>query len=46
MIFEKYNVLHPGQRGDGGEYKPQSGFGWTNGVTLYFIDTFKDKLIV
>jgi alpha,alpha-trehalase len=46
MIFEKYNVLYPGRRGDGGEYLPQSGFGWTNGVTLHFINVFKDSLLL
>ena len=45
VIYEKYNALFPGKQGTGGEYLPQSGFGWTNGVTLHFINTFKDKLI-
>ena len=33
-MFEKYDAFHPGQSGSGGEYTPQLGFGWTNGVML------------
>ncbi|MEH3036475.1 MAG: alpha,alpha-trehalase TreF [Sphingomonas adhaesiva] len=36
-IHEKYDVERGG-RGQGGEYVPQVGFGWTNGVTAAFID--------
>ncbi|EME29713.1 alpha,alpha-trehalase [Galdieria sulphuraria] len=37
-MYEKYNgMLNSGQSGGGGEYKPQIGFGWTNGVALYFL---------
>jgi alpha,alpha-trehalase len=39
-MFEKYNVEVPGQNGGGGEYVVQSGFGWTNGVVLEFINQF------
>lgn len=45
MIFEKYSTHSPGERGSGGEYEVQSGFGWTNGVILNLIHTFKDELI-
>eukprot|EP00437_Effrenium_voratum_P008531 CAMPEP_0181429548 /NCGR_PEP_ID=MMETSP1110-20121109/17259_1 /TAXON_ID=174948 /ORGANISM="Symbiodinium sp., Strain CCMP421" /LENGTH=545 /DNA_ID=CAMNT_0023552825 /DNA_START=51 /DNA_END=1687 /DNA_ORIENTATION=- len=31
-MFEKYDVV--GQGGGGGEYTPQTGFGWSNGVAL------------
>lgn len=31
-MIEKYNVVHPGELGGGGEYELQDGFGWTNGV--------------
>lgn len=31
-MMEKYNVLDPLAIGQGGEYAPQQGFGWTNGV--------------
>ena len=31
-LVEKYDVMHPGRRGGGGEYPAQDGFGWTNGV--------------
>jgi alpha,alpha-trehalase len=34
MMHEKYNAFIPGAAGSGGEYPPQIGFGWTNGVTL------------
>jgi alpha,alpha-trehalase len=39
-MFEKYNVEVPGQTGGGGEYVVQTGFGWTNGVVLEFINRF------
>jgi alpha,alpha-trehalase len=32
-LMEKYNVVHCAT-GGGGEYPPQDGFGWTNGVLL------------
>jgi len=40
MMHEKYNALIPGAPGSGGEYPPQIGFGWTNGVTLEFLDIY------
>jgi alpha,alpha-trehalase len=40
MMHEKYNALIPGAPGSGGEYPPQIGFGWTNGVTLEFLDLY------
>lgn len=36
-VHEKYDVER-GSGGGGGEYPPQLGFGWTNGVTAAFID--------
>jgi alpha,alpha-trehalase len=33
-MHEKYSAVLPGQSGQGGEYEPQTGFGWTNGVVL------------
>ena len=36
-MYEKYDAERPGERGEGGEYEPQDGFGWTNGVALEFI---------
>jgi alpha,alpha-trehalase len=38
-MFEKYNAFAPGETGGGGEYQPQQGFGWTNGVTLFLLDS-------
>lgn len=38
LLFEKYDVEVPAI-GEGGEYAPQIGFGWTNGVTADLIDT-------
>lgn len=43
-MFEKYDVLLPGQTGAGGEYEAQKGFGWTNGVILQFLDEFGKDL--
>ncbi|KCZ75523.1 hypothetical protein H311_03498, partial [Anncaliia algerae PRA109] len=44
-FYEKYNVKTPGFTGAGGEYAPQTGFGWTNGTALSFINEFGDELI-
>lgn len=44
-FFEKYDVLHLGSTGGGGEYEPQEGFGWTNGVILAYIKYYGDKLM-
>ncbi|KAG0441577.1 Trehalase [Dictyocoela muelleri] len=44
-FFEKYNVLELGFTGGGGEYAPQDGFGWTNGVILAYMKYFGDKLM-
>ncbi|PVU85351.1 hypothetical protein BB560_007050 [Smittium megazygosporum] len=43
-IFEKYNSTSFGSPAGGGEYKIQSGFGWTNGVLLWIINMFGDSL--
>ncbi len=40
-MYEKYNALEVGVGGGGGEYVPQVGFGWTNGVILSMIHTSK-----
>lgn len=39
LLFEKYDV-EATSIGGGGEYRTQTGFGWTNGVTADFIDTY------
>ena len=39
-MVEKYNGMAPGKMGGGGEYGVQTGFGWTNGVMLYFLQEF------
>nr|CAD2181084.1 unnamed protein product [Meloidogyne enterolobii] len=45
QMWEKYDVrFEDGQTGFGGEYPPQSGFGWSNGVVLEFIRMFYTKL--
>ena len=38
----QYNCTESGIPGGGGEYVPQSGFGWTNGVTLHFLSLYPD----
>lgn len=44
-MWEKYNVIgHFPLIGYGGEYEPQSGFGWTNGVVLDLLSTYSDRL--
>lgn len=44
-FYEKYDVKTPGYTGAGGEYAPQTGFGWTNGTALSFIYEFGDDLL-
>lgn len=39
LLFEKYDIECAGV-GGGGEYETQTGFGWTNGVTADFIDSY------
>lgn len=39
-MHEKYNVEKCGEYGGGGEYNPQTGFGWSNGVVLAFLEEF------
>ncbi|KAE9466241.1 hypothetical protein C3L33_01858, partial [Rhododendron williamsianum] len=39
-MSEKYDVEKCGEYGGGGEYVPQSGFGWSNGVVLAFLEEF------
>ncbi|XP_057420497.1 probable trehalase isoform X2 [Lotus japonicus] len=40
VMHEKFNVEHCGEFGGGGEYIPQTGFGWSNGVVLAFLEEF------
>lgn len=40
-MVEKYDVVHPGKIGGGGEYASQDGFGWTNGVLAVLLDEDK-----
>jgi alpha,alpha-trehalase len=44
-MFEKYNAEVIGQPGQGGEYVVQAGFGWTNGVTIMFLNLYGDQLV-
>lgn len=44
QMHEKYNAKVPGARGEGGEYRPQLGFGWTNGVVLHLLNTYGEAL--
>ena len=40
-MHEKYDARVMGSKpGGGGEYAPQRGFGWTNGVVLFFLDKY------
>ena len=40
-LYEKYSCEEVGQ-GGGGEYTVQTGFGWTNGVSLSLLDKYPD----
>uniref|UniRef100_H3GYW6 Trehalase n=1 Tax=Phytophthora ramorum TaxID=164328 RepID=H3GYW6_PHYRM len=44
LMFEKYNASEVGGLGAGGEYFPQFGFGWTNGVILKFLTIHQNLL--
>nr|AOW41677.1 glycoside hydrolase 37 [Lagenidium giganteum] len=44
LMFEKYNATEIGGLGNGGEYIPQFGFGWTNGVILKFLTQYEKYL--
>ncbi|KAF1787138.1 Glycoside hydrolase, family 37, conserved site [Phytophthora cactorum] len=44
LMFEKYNAQQLGGVGDGGEYTPQFGFGWSNGVILTFLTKYQAQL--
>ncbi|XP_050268891.1 probable trehalase isoform X2 [Quercus robur] len=47
-MHEKYNVEKCGEFGGGGKYVPQTGFGWSNGVVLAFLEEFgwpQDQMI-
>jgi len=43
-MFEKYDVRVVGGNGGGGEYEPQVGFGWSNGVLLSLLDRYASQL--
>ncbi|KAI0009128.1 glycoside hydrolase family 37 protein [Xylariaceae sp. FL0662B] len=44
IMFEKYADNSTNAAGSGGEYEVVEGFGWTNGVLIWAVDTFGDKL--
>jgi alpha,alpha-trehalase len=44
VMFEKYNATELGGIGQGGEYIPQFGFGWTNGVILKYLTKYQHFL--
>jgi len=43
-MHEKYNGFELGVNGAGGEYEPQVGFGWTNGIILDLLYKYGGKL--
>jgi alpha,alpha-trehalase len=43
-MFEKYDDNSTNVAGSGGEYAVVEGFGWTNGVLLYTVETFGNNL--
>ncbi|KAH9317208.1 hypothetical protein KI387_018977, partial [Taxus chinensis] len=40
QMHEKYDIEACGKIGNGGEYTPQTGFGWSNGVVLALLEKF------
>ena len=45
FMYEKYNAFELGTGGGGGEYIPQVGFGWTNGVALVLLQNSGEKKV-
>nr|XP_018912029.1 PREDICTED: trehalase-like [Bemisia tabaci] len=44
FMFEKYDAIEIGTTGGGGEYAPQTGFGWTNGYVIQLLGRYYDLL--
>ncbi|KAI1421063.1 Six-hairpin glycosidase-like protein [Xylaria sp. FL1777] len=44
IIFEKYSDESINVAGGGGEYEVVEGFGWSNGVLIWAVDTFGNNL--
>lgn len=42
LFFFQYNVLAAGETGGNGEYAPQEGFGWTNGVIFELLNRWSN----
>jgi alpha,alpha-trehalase len=45
-LYEKYRNDAYGERGEGGEYVVQTGFGWTNGLALYYLSLYGEDYLV
>lgn len=45
IMFEKYSDEEISAAGGGGEYDVVEGFGWTNGVLIWAVDTFGNALV-
>jgi len=43
-LYEKYRNDAFGERGQGGEYTVQTGFGWTNGLALHYLSLYGDSI--
>ncbi len=41
----QYDAVSTGTAGGGGEYEVQTGFGWSNGVVIEFMNLFGDELL-
>lgn len=45
VFYQKHDCQSvDGRRGEGGEYKPQTGFGWTNGTIIRLLQLYPDSL--
>ncbi|XP_030558497.1 uncharacterized protein LOC115761023 [Drosophila novamexicana] len=44
FMHEKYNCEESGAAGGNGEYQPQTGFGWTNGVLIELLARYGEEL--
>lgn len=44
IMFEKYSDNSTNEAGSGGEYEVVEGFGWSNGLLIWTVDTFGNQL--
>jgi hypothetical protein len=46
LSIRSIDLMYLGKRGEGGEYTVQTGFGWTNGLAMYYLKLYGNRLSV